>query len=307
MVEVEILPNVFVEAEFLEDGANLVERYLDIDKLSGGSWHNKEEKVLHISPLLTCMKKSYNNVVLGETNSLETKGAWLVGTIDHNIFQDNVCETDGFYIKEFPLTVDLDFENGEFKLEVEVEDTVIYLVGKIDLIHNREHRVEDLKTFQHIYLPKYPEKVDLKYYIQPIVYTFVANHTYYAFEPITTVYVVCISKKNLYTKILSIEYNEKVGLACYQWLVKRAKEMYGSIESLTCPKGEPSKWCQWCFWLNLPCAEGREHLKDILEPITLESTQFKKKFPDKNPYYRRNDKWNETKLFKEFKTTLKNQ
>ncbi len=306
MEEIEILPNVKVKAYFLEDGANLVGNYIDLDDYVGGSWHEKEDKVLHITPLLVCLKKSYHNDVLNYEPNLETKGAWAVGTIDHNLFQDKVCETDGFYVKEFPLNVELEFKNDEFKLKIPVDDTVVYLVGKIDLLHNREHRIEDLKTFQHFFLPKDVSKVDIKYFIQPICYTFVANHTYYVNDPITEVYVVCISKKNLYTKVLSIEYTEEVGYACYKWLIERAKKMYGCLKSATIPEGEVSMWCKFCNWLDLPCAEGREHLKDILEPITLESTQFKKKYPDKKPYYRRDGKWNETKLFKEFKQESKN-
>lgn len=289
--KIEILKDIFVEIEFVEDGANQAEKYFDFNKYKS-SWHEERKNEYHITVLLYCKKKQYLKFKGSYTETLKERGGMYVGEMFHKEIQENVEFKDGFYITEFP-----------FRLTIDLEDEEIFIVGKIDLIHNKEQKIEDIKTY--FYLPKKLKDIDRKYCIQVISYIFILNNTYYEKDPLQEVYIICVSKGNCETKIVKMDYTKELGRICYNWILSRAKEFHSCIINNEQPKGDTSKWCQYCQLLELPCLEGREAIKGIIEPITLESTKFKKKYPEKKPYIKRNEKWIETKAFTKFKTELK--
>lgn len=285
MVEtIEILPNVFTTIELLEGGKNFADEYLNLNKFEGAWHHKRDGKTVHITELLTCLLKSRNNMDFSYVPTLEQRGIFFMGNLLHHESQESLLFKDGYYVVEFPLVIEI--------------DTGIYIVGKVDLLHNKESRIEDIKTFQHFYMPDENKlkSIDKNYILQPIVYTFITNNTYYEKEPITTIYLVCINKKNAEVRIIKIEYTEEIGAAAFNWLVERAKIFWKDEK----PKGEVSHWCKYCQWLTLPCMVGREYVTAQSEPVSIESIKFKKENPKKLPYIRREGKWLKTKLFKEF-------
>lgn len=308
MEEIEVINGLKLKAHFLEDGANLVEQYFDLDQYKG-EWHEAKRNVYHLTVLLACLKQSFRNIKYEYTGTLESRGSWCMGDIIHFHGEEHKLKIDGYYVKEFPLNVDVELKGDEFELKITVKDETIYIVGKIDLLHTIEHRIEDLKSYSEWFIPKKIEDVDIKYVRQLVLYAFILNHTYLEREPIETLYLVCVSKKNLFTKVVSIEYDDKVGLELWNWIVNRAKRLHIALHTDTEPEGEPDKFCQYGQYIE-DCVEGREFLKDVLPPVSLESRLFAQRYPDKKAYWKfdkEKGEWIETKLFKAFKIELEKQ
>lgn len=306
MEEIELVNGLKIQAEMMDEGVNKADDYFDFDKYETG-WHETKRNMYHVTAIISCLKQLFRNEKYNYKPPLEIRGSWFIGNMLHEEAQEHKQKIDGYYVKEFPLNVEVQVKNKEFLLNIPVEDQIIYIVGKIDLLHTQKRRVEDLKTFMHWYMPKYAKDVDIKYYIQVIIYTFIANHTYMEKEPIEDIYIVCISKKNCLTKIVKIKYDEDIGLKLYEWLVKRAIKYHYQLSNDIEPKGEPTKYCQWGEYIE-NCMEGREFLKEILAPITLESRLFDQTYKGKKKAYWKYDKekkfWIETKLFVAFKAEL---
>ena len=296
--KIKILPGIIIEAEILDEGENKAAEYFNFDKYET-TWHDPRKNEYHITPLLNCLRISVADFNEGSERSLETKGTFLMGHILHHEIGTTLVERDGFYILEFPFKISIGLDNGE----------EIYIVGKIDLLNNEKRSVGEIKSTIHIYLPKEAKDLKLEYYIQVIVYVFVLNHSYYIKEPIKDVYLVIVSKKNCYTKVIKINYTDEIGQKCYEWLINRAVVYHIHVSDETEADAETSKWCRYCRLVETPrCPEGREMALEFFPPTSYEATLFKKTYPKKKVFWKfdkENKVWIETKLFKAFKEELK--
>ncbi|KKM01942.1 hypothetical protein LCGC14_1789430, partial [marine sediment metagenome] len=218
MQEIEILPGLIIKAEILDEGENKAEEYFNFDKYET-TWHDPRKNEYHITPLLNCLKISVADFNEGFKTSIETKGTFLMGHILHAEIGATMVERDGFYILEFPFKITIELDNGE----------EIYIVGKVDLLNNEKRSIGEIKSTIHIYLPKEAKDLKLEYYIQVITYVFVLNHSYYIKEPIKDVYLIIVSKKNCYTKVIKIDYTEEIGQKCYEYIINRAVKYHCHI------------------------------------------------------------------------------
>lgn len=299
------------------DEENKAAKYFDFKKYES-NWHDKKTSVYHLTQLLQCIKMQWIIIKYDleqEDRSLETLGNFFLGHVLHKEIQEYIEKTLGAVIIERPMIDEVDMKFTDPKTNTEFED-VIFIVGKADIIEMKqkhygidENILGDIKTTRYMPIletlddPKFEEKFGL-YIIQVLALTYYLNHTYFKVDPIDKLKLIYVHKADCYTKEIFIAYDDKVAKEFYIKIRERAKYLHTCIMLDTEPKAELNQYCPSRICLGY-CSEGQEYAESLKEPVSFESVEFKKKYPDKLPYIKRNGEWKETSLFVKFKDTLK--
>lgn len=304
-----------ITVEFDEE--NKADKYFDFDKYQT-NWHNKRNNVYHLTSLLQCLKMQFlihKYELDNEDRSLETLGNFFLGHILHKEVQDHLEKTLGAVIIERPIIDEIELSFIDKKTKQKYED-VIFIVGKADVVEmkNRfflidENSLDDIKTtrympiFEKLTQEKFEDKFGL-YIIQVLALTYYLNHTYFTIDPIKKLKIIYVHKADCYTKDLDIYYEDSVAKKFYLKIRERAKYLHKCIMLDEMPKAELNKYCSTRLCMGY-CDEGTEYADSLKEPVCFESVEFKKQYPNKKPYIKRDGEWQETKNFVKFKAQLK--
>jgi len=280
-----------IKIYFEEGGTNLADRYFDLDKFET-DWHKFILGKYHVTVLLGCLKQFYGIQKYEIEPDLKRKCIGFIGNLYHNEIQTFLKKKDEFNLIEIPIEIEIDSE--------------ISIRTKIDIANPNEYLLSDIKTFSVFLFPKVKKdgsiNVSDKTIKQIVIGIFILNHTYFKLNPAENIKVICVSKQDLETKPLIIEYNEDDGLFFYNQITEKAKTLHHAFVNDIFPPAEIHKWCKYCPILNI-CDEGKAEVEKNKEPKDMDSLQFKAKYPDKKAYYIKGDKWIKTKLYKEFLDT----
>ena len=278
---------------------NHADKYFDFTSLDS-EWHRKKVGEYHLTSLLSCIRKYWYWFKYNIELSLIQKGIFLIGKIFHKHIQDHLEKTLGFVIIEMPC-------------EDEVEEDISILF-KIDIVEIREKEISDLKTTR--YMPiigdlsvnEFEQKFG-KYILQVLAQIYFVNHTYFKQEPMETIKILYISKNDLFTKPIWMDYNNELGEYFYLKIRARAKYLHEHLLNDTIPEHcDPSKNCIYCAFVDM-CAEGMEIKSSLTVPVNFESNSYIQKFAKegqtKKAYWKYSDEnkaWIKTKGFLEFLT-----
>lgn len=297
-----------IQFELIEE--NQADKFFDFDKFKS-KWHKKKVGHYHFTSLLKCLLYYYFDFKYEEQETnLERLGGMLVGSMFHKEIQEYIEKNFGFTIIEYPIKNEFDIKFVLNRTGREVEENLMML-GKVDLLNTMKSILQDIKTT--FFLPIL-EKLDDKrfeqnyglYIIQVYCYIHFLNKTFFKIEPIKTVEIILVSKKNVFTKIIRFHYDEKIGLYFYRKLRARARALHIAIRNNEQPEPEINIYCGGCKYLKL-CDKGKEYVAEQSEPVNFQTNAFKKANPDKKAYIRRDGEWRETKLFIKFKERIKKE